>query len=64
MLTLYAGQFVDKVHMIFQLYDFDKDKKIAVDDVIPIITSMPVQGSIKVHPEGKFTSEGGGAQNF
>ena len=46
MLTLYAGRFIDKVRMIFQLYDFDKDKKIAIDDVIPIITSMPVQGSI------------------
>lgn len=61
MMQLYSGTFADKIRLVFMIYDFDKDQKIATDDVIPIITSMPVQGSIRVHPEGKFTSEGGGA---
>ena len=64
MLTFYCSSFNDKIKFIFDIYDFDNDGFINKSDIVTIISSMPVAQSANVRSEGKYTSEGGGAQNF
>lgn len=64
MLTFYCSDFDEKIKIIFKIYDFDNDGLVTQTDIITIISCMPVTHSVNVRGEGKYTKEGGGAQNF
>jgi hypothetical protein len=64
MLMFYCSDFDDKIKMIFKIYDFDNDGLVSQTDIITLISCMPVTHSANVRGEGKYTKEGGGAQNF
>jgi Ca2+-binding EF-hand superfamily protein len=64
MLLFFCSSFDEKVKLVFQMYDFDNDGLINDNDVITIISCMPINKSANLRVEGKFTKEGGGAQNF
>lgn len=49
---------------MFDIYDFDADGLISKSDIMTLINCMPVVKTSKHIGEGKFTQEGGGAQNF
>ncbi len=46
------------------MYDFDEDSLISKTDITTIISCMPVAQKNRIRSEGKYTTEGGGAQNF
>jgi hypothetical protein len=46
------------------MYDFDEDGLISKTDITTIISCMPVAQNNRIRSEGKYTTEGGGAQNF
>lgn len=60
MLVFYCSNFDDKIKLIFDIYDFDNDGMINQNDIITIISCMPVNKSVNVRGEGNFTKEGGG----
>jgi Ca2+-binding EF-hand superfamily protein len=60
MLVFYCSNFDDKIKLIFDIYDFDNDGLINPNDIITIISCMPVNQSANVRGEGNFTKEGGG----
>lgn len=64
LLTFYCSCFDDKIKMVFEIYDFDNDNLITQSDIVTIISCMPINVSNNVRSEGKYTMEGGGAQNF
>jgi len=43
MLNIFTGSFEDLVHFIFKVYDFDKDGFISREDVILILSYLPLQ---------------------
>lgn len=64
MLGFFCGGFDEKMRLIFSMYDFDADGRISQEDIITLISCMPVNSDVNVRSEGKYTKEGGGAQNF
>jgi len=64
LLGFFCGSFDEKMRLIFQMYDFDGDSKVSQEDIITLISCMPVNSTANVRSEGKYTKEGGGAQNF
>lgn len=42
MLNFYCSTFEDKIRLIFEIYDFDSDGLINKNDIITIISCMPV----------------------
>lgn len=64
LMTFYCSSFDDKIKFIFDIYDFNRDGYISQQDIIPIISCMPVASSINVRGEGMYTQEGGGVQSF
>ena len=64
MLLFYCSTFDEKQKLVFDIYDFDNDGLIKQDDVVTIMSSLPVNQTVNVRGEGKFTREGAGAQNF
>lgn len=64
LLGFYCSTFDQKVQLVFDIYDFDGDGYINKKDITTIISCMPVIKRADIHSEGKFTQEGGGAQNF
>jgi Ca2+-binding EF-hand superfamily protein len=61
MLVFYCSDFDEKVKLIFNVYDFDQDGLISEQDIITIISCMPVNQKANIRHEGKYTTEGGGA---
>jgi Ca2+-binding EF-hand superfamily protein len=62
MLILFCSTFDEKVKIVFSIYDFDNDGAINKNDIVTVISCMPVSNqNFKVKSEGKITSEGGGA---
>ena len=64
MLNFYCSSFDQKLKLVFDMYDFDQDGMITKVDITTIISCMPVAQNNRIRSEGKFTTEGGGAQNF
>lgn len=50
--------------MVFEIYDTDSDNQISQNDIVTVISCMPMTVSNNLRQEGKYTTEGGGAQNF
>jgi len=55
MLNFYCSTFEDKVKLVFEIYDFDSDGLVNKNDLITVISCMPVNQSCKVRGEGKYT---------
>ena len=64
MLDFYCSSFDQKLNFVFRMYDFDEDGLITKTDITTIISCMPVAQNNRIRSEGKYTTEGGGAQNF
>lgn len=64
MLGIFCSTFEEKLKLIFKMYDFNQDDYITEQDVITLMSSMPVVSSAEVEQEGRYTKEGGGAQTF
>lgn len=64
MLNFYCSSFDQKLKLVFDMYDFDQDGMITKVDITTIISCMPVAQNNRIRSEGKYTAEGGGAQNF
>ena len=64
LLRFYCSTFDQKIQLVFEIYDFDKDGYITKTDICTLITCMPVVRRSKIQGEGKFTQEGGGATTF
>ncbi len=64
MLDFYCSSFDQKLNFVFRMYDFDEDSLISKTDITTIISCMPVAQKNRIRSEGKYTTEGGGAQNF
>lgn len=54
-MTFYCSSFDEKIKFIFDIYDFNRDGYISQQDIIPIISCMPVASSINVRGEGMYT---------
>jgi Ca2+-binding EF-hand superfamily protein len=61
LLRVYCSTFEQKTKFVFEIYDFDNDKKISKEDISTILNYMPVVKTKVVESEGKFTQDGGGA---
>ena len=61
MMLFFCSGFEEKLKLVFNLYDYDGDGMINRNDIVPIITAMPLNKTANVRGEGKFTKEGGGA---
>lgn len=65
LMRFFASPFDQKIHFVFDLYDFDEDGFITKNDILTLINCMPVAKENNfLQSEGKFTQEGGGASNF
>jgi Ca2+-binding EF-hand superfamily protein len=64
LLRIYCSTFEQRTKFVFEIYDFDGDGLVSKEDISTILSYMPVTKSTPVLGEGKFTQEGGGAQDF
>jgi len=64
LLRFYCSTFDQKIKLVFEIYDFDKDKFITQTDITTLINCMPVVRLAQIKGEGKFTQDGGGATTF
>jgi Ca2+-binding EF-hand superfamily protein len=55
LLRVYCSTFEQKTKFVFEIYDFDNDKKISKEDISTILNYMPVVKTKVVESEGKFT---------
>lgn len=48
---------IDKMlNVFFKMYDFDKDKLISKNDVMTILSAIPLIQKVQAQAEGKFTA--------
>ena len=52
MMLFFCSTFEEKIKLVFDLYDYDSDGLINRNDVIPIITSMPLNKTANLRVEG------------
>ena len=53
LLRFYCSTFDQKIQLVFEIYDFDKDGYITKTDICTLITCMPVVRRSKIQGEGK-----------
>ena len=64
LLKLYLAPYDTKIKLVFDIYDFDSDKRVTKNDILTIMSYIPIynQGSV-IASEGKFKQEGGDTYN-
>ena len=64
MFCFYCSNFDEKLKFVFQIYDFNGDGFINKNDIITLMSCIPINQITNIRSEGLITREGCGSQNF